>query len=67
MVLKNIIDKAGIPLVLLDGTISQKFYKNKNGSGRNILNETTYKENLDQYKRAISFISEGLIKLKQSN
>lgn len=64
MVLKGIIDEAGIPLILLNGDISKKFYKNKDGTGRNVLSETKYKENFNQYKEAINAISKGLIKLK---
>lgn len=63
-VMKNIIDQAGIPLILLNGNISKKFYKNKDGTGRNVLSETKYKENFNQYKEAINTISKGLIKLK---
>ena len=63
-VMKNIIDKAGIPLILLKKEVSERFYKYKDGQGRNILNEKTYKENFNQYKEAINFISEGLIELK---
>lgn len=63
-VMKDIIDQAGVPLILLKKEISEQFYKYKDGKGRNILNEKTYKENFNQYKEAIKFISEGLIKLK---
>ena len=63
-VMKDIIDQAGVPLILLKKEISEQFYKYKDGKGRNILKEKTYKENFSQYKEAIKFISQGLIKLK---
>lgn len=62
--IKNIIDKAGIPLILLTPEISKKFYK-KNGQYINILSKTNYKKNFQQYKKAINFISSGFIKLKE--
>ena len=67
-IMKDIIDKAGIPLILLTPEISKKFYNyksgKKSGQGRSILAIKNYKKNFEQYKKAINFISKGLMNLK---
>ncbi len=58
--LKDIVDTAGIPFVLLNAEICKKY------AGENLLRDSqeNYKHNYEQYTAAISYIADGFIKLK---